>query len=214
MKMNNIDFTPVGILIKKLRKENKLTIQNLADLLHVSKAAVSQWENGSGMKTELLYDIAKYFDISVSELIAGKLNTETNIDYFKRNYDLSKYDFDGMIDDSNVEQLKELFLHCGMVKAEFFSKLPQWASNKMKKEELEMFNLIKQYFKFDLQYYAYLKESKSFIFFISEENEKEQVREVCVKYKDADSSEFQWQLSKLYTFTFDIKREKICQSRN
>ena len=40
MTMNN-----AGILIKQKRKEKKLTLQDVADKLEVSKATVSKWEN-------------------------------------------------------------------------------------------------------------------------------------------------------------------------
>lgn len=41
--MNNIK---VGELIRRLRKENHMTQQKLAEKLHVSDKAVSKWERG------------------------------------------------------------------------------------------------------------------------------------------------------------------------
>ena len=90
---NNISYS-TGTLIEKLRKESNLTLQKLAEALHVSKAAISQWEGGSGIKTEMLYELSKFFSISVHELINGKLDNESNTDYWKRNHNLSNYEFD------------------------------------------------------------------------------------------------------------------------
>ena len=71
--MNNVNLELIGSLIRKLRKENDMTLIDLANVLNVSKPAVSQWENGKGIKTEYLYSLSKFFNISMSELLDGKL---------------------------------------------------------------------------------------------------------------------------------------------
>ena len=56
--------------ILNLRKERKITQENLADHLGVTKAAVSKWElNQSYPDITLLPIIAGYFDISIDELL-------------------------------------------------------------------------------------------------------------------------------------------------
>ena len=71
-----------------------MTIQDVAQAMGVSKAAISKWETGDGIKTEYLFDLSKFFGIKFSELLNGKLDNESNSDYWRRNYDLSNYDFD------------------------------------------------------------------------------------------------------------------------
>ena len=63
--MNNVNLELIGLLIRKLRKENDMTLIDLAKVLNVSKPAVSQWENGKGIKTEYLYSLSKFFNISI-----------------------------------------------------------------------------------------------------------------------------------------------------
>lgn len=54
----------------KLRKERKITQENLANYLGVTKAAVSKWElNQSYPDITLLPIIASYFDISIDKLL-------------------------------------------------------------------------------------------------------------------------------------------------
>ena len=55
-----------GNLIKKLRTNLGLTIQNIADILGVSKTSVSKWESGEYIKTENLFDLAKLLGVSYS----------------------------------------------------------------------------------------------------------------------------------------------------
>lgn len=56
-------------IIKK-RKERKITQQQLADYIGVSKASVSKWESGLSYPDILLLpQLAAYFNISVDELM-------------------------------------------------------------------------------------------------------------------------------------------------
>ena len=63
----------IGKFILKLRKEKKLTQQELADKLNVTDRAVSHWENGRSIPDVSLFkSICEIFDISVNELISGE----------------------------------------------------------------------------------------------------------------------------------------------
>lgn len=60
----------VGANIYQLRKEARLTQDDLASYLGVTKASVSKWETGQSYPDiELLPRIATYFDTSVDKLI-------------------------------------------------------------------------------------------------------------------------------------------------
>lgn len=62
-----------GKLIKERRKAKKLTLQNIADKLNVSKGTVSKWENNQiqNLKREKLITLASLLGISPIELIDG-----------------------------------------------------------------------------------------------------------------------------------------------
>lgn len=60
----------IGKCIIQKRKERKITQEQLADYIGVSKASVSKWESGlSYPDITLLPQLASYFDISVDELL-------------------------------------------------------------------------------------------------------------------------------------------------
>jgi transcriptional regulator with XRE-family HTH domain len=60
----------VGAIISEKRKEKKITQQELADFIGVSKASVSKWETGQTYPDiTLLPLIAAYFDISIDFLM-------------------------------------------------------------------------------------------------------------------------------------------------
>lgn len=58
--------------VQLLRKQANLTQEELADALFVSRTAVSKWESGRGYPNiESLKAIAKFFGVSIDELLSG-----------------------------------------------------------------------------------------------------------------------------------------------
>ena len=58
--------------VQLLRKQKSLTQEELAEALYVSRTAVSKWESGRGYPNiESLKAIAKFFDVSIDELLSG-----------------------------------------------------------------------------------------------------------------------------------------------
>ena len=58
--------------LQKLRKDNNLTQEQLAEKLFVSRTAVSKWESNRGYPNiESLKAISKLFSISIDELLSG-----------------------------------------------------------------------------------------------------------------------------------------------
>lgn len=71
--MKEIDAKKYGLFMATLRKEHQLTQKELADKLFVSDKTVSKWERGASLPNiALLIPIAKLFDITVDELLAGQ----------------------------------------------------------------------------------------------------------------------------------------------
>jgi len=209
--MNNYQ---IASLLKQLRNNYNFTIQKVAYLLGVSKAAVSKWENGDDITTEHLYDLSKLYNVSFTELCCGKLNNEDNSAYWKRNYDLSNYEIDEDISNRNIDTIKSLFEHCAMVKKRFYELLPNWANEELTENELEEFNFIKKYFKFDAEYYVYIKYGPGHLAFATPENEKEFTLEILDKISDLDEKSYMWELTKLFDFIYDYQSDKVHDSRS
>ena len=64
-----IDFKVVGDNIKRIRKEKKLSQENIADILKISQACVAKYEKGSiQISTANLYEFSKEFSIPINDL--------------------------------------------------------------------------------------------------------------------------------------------------
>lgn len=61
--------THVGKMIRKYRKAANLTLQQLADAIHKSRATICKYENGDiSMDIETLYEISQVLQVSVPQL--------------------------------------------------------------------------------------------------------------------------------------------------
>lgn len=71
----------LGVRLKQLRKENKVTQQQLADAIGVSKTSVIYWEKDENMpKHESLMALAKALKTTPDWLLSGKPNQTPSID--------------------------------------------------------------------------------------------------------------------------------------
>lgn len=66
--------------IKRLRKEKGMTQTELAEKLHVTHQAISNWENGKTQPdVDTLTQIAQVFEVSVENLIYGEQKKRLHI---------------------------------------------------------------------------------------------------------------------------------------
>lgn len=73
-----MDVQKIGELLATLRKEQKLTQEELGEIIGVTNKTVSRWENGNYMPpVEILLVLSKQFNVSINELLSGeRLNSE------------------------------------------------------------------------------------------------------------------------------------------
>ena len=69
----------IGLFIAKLRKENNMTQQDLAEKLGVSDRTVGNWENGRNLPDVSLFKpLCNIFNITVNDLISGEIVDNKN----------------------------------------------------------------------------------------------------------------------------------------
>lgn len=75
----------IGDQINHLRKKNGLSQDAFAEVFHISRQTVSNWENGKSYPDlEMIIQISNYFEISVDELLKQDYNTVKKIDSQKK----------------------------------------------------------------------------------------------------------------------------------
>ncbi len=59
--------------LQELRKSRGLTQEELAEVLYVSRTAISKWESGRGYPSiDSLKEISRYFSVTIDELLSGE----------------------------------------------------------------------------------------------------------------------------------------------
>jgi len=69
-----MDCEKVGKLILFLRKENKMTQKQLADILNISDKTISKWERGMGCPdVSLLRELSDVLGVNIEKILLGNL---------------------------------------------------------------------------------------------------------------------------------------------
>ncbi|EJM4814191.1 helix-turn-helix transcriptional regulator, partial [Listeria monocytogenes] len=67
-----MDIQKIGEFLRKLRKQNNMTQEQLGERLHVTNKTVSRWETGKYMPPiECLKLLSDIYQISVNEILTG-----------------------------------------------------------------------------------------------------------------------------------------------
>lgn len=68
-----MDLVQIGKFIAELRKEQKLTQEQLGEKIGVTNKTVSRWETGTYLPpADALLCISRLFDVSINEILSGK----------------------------------------------------------------------------------------------------------------------------------------------
>ena len=72
-----MDQIKIGNFIRDLRKEKRMTQEELAEHFNVARRTVSRWETGANMPDlSILVEMTDYFDVDLRELFDGERKSE------------------------------------------------------------------------------------------------------------------------------------------
>ena len=95
-----MDSNKIGKFIYSLRKENSLSQYQLADMIPISRQAVSKWERGVTIPdSSTLLRLSEIFDVTINELLNGKRLEENSI----KNLETTTLE---IIDQQNIKKRK------------------------------------------------------------------------------------------------------------
>ena len=204
---NQINFDLVGSLINFLRKEAGMTQAELAAALNVTKPAISQWESGQGIKTEKLYEIARFFGITVSELLAGRLDEEEE-DYLARNYDLGKFPYFSSVDEENLDDIMDYLSRCKKVIHRLFELFDAFLKDDLDEKEQREFSYLFRYVGWASDYYSGVSASLNIEFL------RNTVDVLSKEVNINDKTLLDYELSKIFSFEFNFLPETILASND
>ena len=70
----------MGLFLKKLRESKNYTQEQLAELIPISRQAISKWERGLAIPdSSVLVKLSSLFNVSINEILLGEYITKNNI---------------------------------------------------------------------------------------------------------------------------------------
>ena len=77
-----MDIEKIGKFIKELRIENNLSQNQLSEIIHVTRQAISNWENGKAIPdSNILITLSSLFNVSINEILSGQRQaSETSLE--------------------------------------------------------------------------------------------------------------------------------------
>lgn len=131
--------------IKSLMEERNLKQKELAEILVISPAAVSQWnEEGTNITTDNLFSLSKLFHVTVDELFEGKRSGESLEDKWKREYAINEISASIAMDEK-----EELLRYLGVIaKANdrFFALFEKNIRNMIAVDEMRELEYLKRFY--------------------------------------------------------------------
>ncbi len=68
-----MDLIKIGRFISELRRENKITQEELGEKIGVTNKTISRWENGNYLPSvEMLQRLSNELSVSINELLCGE----------------------------------------------------------------------------------------------------------------------------------------------
>ena len=219
MENKNIEkpFEAAGKLLYKLITDYSYDISSFAQELGVSKVSVSQWVKGKQMSIKHICQITDFFQITVEEFLNGKLCDEGTIDYLERNFDLSSFDLDALIENEDIEELKEYFRRCLSIKNRFVWLLEKWGNDDLNEEQKTEFEYLKRYIKLDARLFD---DKYHYDFEAIRKNGEDALLKQCVheyfeNIKGLDGDYYEggkaWEIDKLIEYKIDLRGKDIVE---
>ena len=142
-------------LIKELRIQSGLTAVQFSKVMGVSKASISKWENDELPGIDKLYEIARYFRVTVQELLDGALETDGKDTRLEDSYDLTPFDTKKMIEERDEDKLVLYYKKCQNIMTVFLRLLPLSAYSKLTTEDITEFKYLLKYISLNEEKIAY-----------------------------------------------------------
>lgn len=146
--------------IKSLMDEHGINQKELAEILGISPAAVSQWKECSTMSVETLFALSKLFQVTVDELVAEKNAAETTEQKWDRMYSLDGYEWSELVEEEDDESMAKYLEKLNNVNSRFYKLLYKKIKGNISTLESDELSKLEEYFRRDPWQSAYFYDKR------------------------------------------------------
>lgn len=198
-----------GNFICSLREERGMDQKTLAQLLGVSPSAISQCENGGGIKTEKLFQLSELFGVTLDELLEAKRSNQTLEEKWDKLYNINNYNLHALIEEENIDSIKGFYNRIKAINDNFYKLLEKWIFKKTTDDEYKELCYLWQYFETTL--YINKFQTKYVVCF-NEEQKHNYIKELLSEImKDIDKPTVLWELHKIFVLNVELCVDEITE---
>ncbi len=199
--------------IKELLDRKQIKQKELASILGISSAAISQWLTPESVGVENIYKICKLFSITIDEFLNKKLKDETIDEKVERLYCIDNYNFEEIIENEDIDALLDFTCKLRNINESMYDLLYLKMTNRISDSESQELNYIYKYFEYNVNNSRCFDKNK-YVYFLGEDRDFK-IAEQIKKMIDAnDKNDFIWELKKIYNIKNKIKWDDVINKQN
>lgn len=199
----------LGNFICELREEAGMDQKTLAALLGVSASAISQCENGGGIKTEKLYQLSELFGVSLDELLSGKREEQSIAERLGSLYYINEDELKQAVSNGNYDKITALFQRIKTVRERFEELIYKRVFAKTTKDENLELEYLKNYYNRNINASKYFT---TFIVFFEDSQVYDSIKDTLSNaIIGNEKNSIVWELNKIFSFKLDLRLQEIIE---
>lgn len=188
--------------IRELMEECGLKQKDLAEIVGVSPAAVSKWNDMREISVDNLFALSKLFHITVDELLNERRANELLEDKWRREYNINEAAARNAMIDHDKEALLQCLETVAKANDRFFMLFARKITNKITSNESKELEFIKQFYDINIRRSHLFDE----VIRLPKDNRDEFILNfLSKKYGENEKTAIMWEIKKIYKIEyFDI----------
>lgn len=188
--------------IRELMEEYGLKQKDLAEIVGVSPAAVSKWNNIREISVENLFSLSKLFHITVDELLAEQRIKESIEDKWNRQYCINEQSARFALIDGEKDKVLKYLEALSKANDRFFDLFEKKITNDIKEIELKEWIYLKQFYNVNIRRSSFFNDIR----LISLKDDIDDFILITIRDKFGEDKEDKkdniiWELKKIYNIT-------------
>lgn len=184
--------------IRELMEEYALKQKDLAEIVGVSSAAVSKWNDMREISVENLFSLSKLFHITVDELLAEQRVKESIEDKWNRQYCINEQSARYALIDGKKDKVLQYLEALPKANDRFFDLFEKKITNDIEEIELKEWIYLKQYFGVNIRRSSYFNNVQLISL---KDNIDDFILSTIREKLGGNKEDIIWELKKIYNIT-------------
>lgn len=199
----------LGNFIFELREEAGMDQKTLAALLGVSSSAISQCENGGGIKTEKLFQLSELFSVTLDELLSGKRAEQPIVERLDELYYIDEDEIKKAVDSGNYDEISVLFQRIKSVRMRFEELIYKRIFAKITTDENVELEYLTRYYNQNLYNSRFLTQT---IVFFEDGQRYDYIKETLLNAIGVnDRKIIAWELNKIFSLKLNLHLQEVLE---